>query len=46
MITLVLKYLLIVLVAAPVIAISTVLYLKLTKYVNIKNREDKAVRNR
>ena len=46
MITLVLKYLLIVLVAAPFIAISMVLYFKLAKYVNVKNREDKAVRDR
>lgn len=46
MIVLVLKYLLIVLVAAPVIAISTALFFKLAKYVSIKNKEDKAVRNR
>jgi hypothetical protein len=46
MITLVLKYLLIVLVAAPVIAISTALFFNLTKFVNIKNREDKAVKNK
>ena len=38
------KILLIVLVAAPVIVIATVLYLQLIKYVNIKNREDKVRR--
>ena len=38
------KILLIVLVAAPVIVIATVLYLQLIKYVNIKNREDKVSR--
>jgi len=38
------KILLIILVAAPVIVIATVLYLQLIKYVNIKNREDKVRR--
>ena len=37
-----LKFLLIILVAAPVIAIATVLYIQLAKYVRIKNREDLA----
>ena len=46
MITLVLKYLLIVLVAAPVIAVATVLYINLVRYVNIKNREDKIARKK
>lgn len=39
-----LKFLLIVLVAAPVIAIATILYIKLVKYVRIKNKEDSARR--
>lgn len=37
-----LKYLLIILVAAPVIVIATVLYIQLAKYVRTKNREDLA----
>ena len=37
------KYTLIVLLALPVIAAATVLYIQLLKYVNIKNREDKAM---
>ena len=46
MIALVLKYLLIVLVTAPVIAISTYLFINLVRYVNAKNREDRTVRKR
>lgn len=34
------KILLIVLVAAPVIAIAMVLYFQLIKYVNVRNKED------
>ena len=37
------KFTLIVLLALPVIAVATVLYIQLLKYVNIKNREDKAM---
>lgn len=37
-----LKYLLIILVAAPVIVIAAVLYIQLAKFVRIKNREDLA----
>ena len=39
-----LKFLLIVLVAAPVIVIATVLYMQLAKYVRNINREDLARR--
>ena len=41
-----LKIALIILVAAPVIAIATVLYIQLLKYVRAKNKEDKAVGRR
>ena len=37
-----LKFLLIILVAAPVIAIASVLYIQLAKYVINKNKEDLA----